>query len=190
MPGMHARAATDEVMMMRPPPWLIMPGSTARAQWKAPLTCTSRPGRLPQRFEGAPHAQELSPYVDGHGAVPVLDAEIADGRGRPGDPGVVDQHVQSAQLGQGMREPGVDPGFRGHVGTVRAQAGQRGAGRRQRLVRDVAHLHARAPFMEGAGDGQADAGRAGRNHDAATGEIVLMVHPDVSLLWRGRRLNA
>ncbi|MNR19573.1 hypothetical protein D3C85_1363720 [compost metagenome] len=38
--GMVACPATEDIRTMRPKPRLPMPGKTARAQWKAPLTCT------------------------------------------------------------------------------------------------------------------------------------------------------
>jgi hypothetical protein len=60
-------------------------------------------------------AQERRGQVGADDLLPQLERHVVD-RGRVGDPGVVDQHVDGAEARDGLGEQGVDRGLVGHVG--------------------------------------------------------------------------
>ena len=63
--------------------------------------------RLEHRH-GQPRAVEHAVQVDGDAALPVLDVDVLDLAGGPGDAGVVDQHVEAAELRGHRAEQHVD----------------------------------------------------------------------------------
>ena len=102
-------------------------------------------------------------------APPVGRVDVLDTRRRPGDAGVVDQHVEAAQLRDRLVEEGVDLVRLGDVAVDRAVVRALGPAALQRRLRDIADPDPGAVVGEGIGDGPADAGRAGGDQHSKTG---------------------
>ena len=127
-------------------------------------------GRLHDRHRLA-QAEKGAVDIDLKGRVPCGQIHGLDRPGRPGDPGVVDQHVEpAAETRQGRLEQARD---RALVGDVRDQ-------RAEPLVRplhlgdpgrvQIADLHLGALGREGQRDRPADPAAAGGHQDAGIGE--------------------
>src|SRR5690606_27058647 len=65
-----------------------------------------RSAGLSQRLDSAAYAQKLAAYIDRHGAIPFGHVQVLQRRRRPGDAGIVDQHIQATELRQRVRKPG------------------------------------------------------------------------------------
>jgi hypothetical protein len=117
------------------------------------------PRRLEQRHRAA-RAVEHAVQVDGDRAVPIGDADVLDRRGRPGDPGVVDQHVETAEMRRGCVEHRVHLCRNGDVGNHSADVRARGAESAERIAIDVAGVQPGAGIGESLNERATDAGGA------------------------------
>ena len=146
--GKPKRPAIDDRLMMLPPP-----------------ACLDQRHRLARAIE---HAVQ----VDRDAAVPVLGRMSSTLRGRPGDAGVVDQHVQAAETLSHLGEQPLDVRELRHVGAVCVTPGRSFGRFASAFVVDVADVDSRPVLDERARDRPADAGGArGHEHSQAFGGI-------------------
>ena len=113
-----------------------------------------------------PGAEELPGQADLEAAPPLGRRDLVDGPRRPGDAGIVDQRIETAEGGRGVIEQAIDVGVIGDVGEARPGLGLRLSEVVDEGLRDVANMDPGAVRDEHVRDGAADAGSAGRYHDA------------------------
>ena len=130
------------MLTIAPPPAALSSGTARRAHRNWPVRSTSR-----QRRQSAGSISSI-------------------GRGRPGDAGIVDQHVEPAQGAAELGEQAVDLRLVGDVGHGWRQARvRRAAMLGQRRLVDVAQVHPRAGRDQRLDDGAPDArGTGGHQH--------------------------
>src|SRR3984885_9298652 len=98
-------------------------------------------------------AEELSGQADVDGAPPVFGLDLLDAAGWPGDPGIVDQSVESAKGGFDVLEQTGHVGVRRDVRSRDSSLGMRSAVIGEKLVGDVANMDLRAARYEQVGGG-------------------------------------
>ena len=74
------------------------------------------PSRLLEQGDRQPSAKELAGDIDVQGPAPILRAHLLHWRRRAGNAGIVDQHVQAAQMNCQVAEDSLHVGGNGHVG--------------------------------------------------------------------------
>src|SRR5438034_4922359 len=117
---------------------------------------------------------ELTGDVDVERSCPIGWIDFFAARGRTGDPGVVDEHIETAQRAQRFLEETRDGGA---IGDVANAAGQGRIGRGKRVERafiDIAHVHTGALTDECARSRESNAARARGDEDASI--VQLEVH--------------
>jgi hypothetical protein len=108
------------------------------------------------------------------------------------DPGVVDEHVERAELLFGAVQEGRERRPLGHVqGQGDGPGAELGGGPLGRLEVDVSDRHAHAPPQERGGRGASDAARGARDRGRLAGEDAGLLGHDLLLTvageWRPRQ---
>jgi hypothetical protein len=91
---------------------------------------------------GAATGQKLRIETDRQAVAPVIEVHVLDGRGRPGDAGIVDEEVEPVQKVDRVVEPGVDRALIAGIDRRRHDVGIVVVEARQGLLVDVAGMHA------------------------------------------------
>ena len=121
--------------------------------------------------------EEDAGEVDSDRLVPVLRRDVDQRRGRPGDPCVVDEHVQDPARPGSNRHELVEMGEVGDVSDDElgqaSRSDDRRAHGRERLATSSAEHHARALVSEAPRDRGADALSRAGDHRGLADEVVL-----------------
>src|SRR5579863_3272204 len=111
-------------------------------------------------------AEELPSQADVDGAAPIFRADVLDAAGRTGDPGIVDQRVETPKRGFDVVEQANHVRLGGDVSLGDSGVGVSGAVVSQELAGDVAYMDLRAAGYQQVGDRSPNARRAGGDEDA------------------------
>ena len=121
--------------------------------------------RLLQMRDREPRHVEHGGEIDRDHLVPVVRRIIGDRQRHAGNAGIVDQHVEPAEILDRVRHHALDLGAARHVARPRDQAGDFFGKRIKRGGVDVADKDARAARGKGAREFAADAGSTGSDQD-------------------------
>ena len=102
-------------------------------------------------------------------ARPVVGIDILDGGRGTGDTGIVDEHIQPAEMLSKISKNQIDLRRAGNVGDSAAHRGLLGEGLCEKFGRGVAEMDSGTLFLQGDRDRPADAGSAARHENSQAG---------------------
>src|SRR5208283_3962950 len=119
---------------------------------------------------GKMRAEKLAGETDVDRAPPVGGRDLVDPAGRTGDAGIVDEHIEAAEIFLDLEEQPLDIGLAGDVGAAGAGLSVALTELGEKIAGDVADMNASSAGDQRFGDGEADAGSAGRHQGAHAGK--------------------